>query len=82
MQQSDKITVTVLNLAKQGIARVCTIKDPDDRVETCEDLDIVFEEVELWASVSIAFCNSSIKCCVSSDDTSSQPPSRFRWTVR
>ena len=45
----------MLDLTKSEIARVGTVKDPDDRVEVCEDLDIVFAVIELRAFASVAF---------------------------
>jgi len=59
VRQCDEVIVAVLDLAKPEIARVCTVKGPDDRVEVCEDLDIVLEVIELRAFVGTAFGD----CC-------------------
>ena len=61
MQQCHEVIVAVLDLTKPAIARVCTVKDPNDRVEVCEDLDVVFEVIELRAFVGIAFSDRCTK---------------------
>ena len=51
----------MFEFAKPKIARVSTVKHPNDRVEVCEDLDVVCEVVKLWALVCLALCDSCAK---------------------
>ena len=51
----------MLDFTKPAIARVSAVKDPDDRVEVCEDLDVVFEVVELGTFVGFTFCDGCPK---------------------
>jgi len=61
VQQCDEVIVAMLDLIKPEIARVCPVKGPDDRVEVCEDLDIVFKLIELRAFAGITFGDRCVK---------------------